>query len=815
MRFRLAPKAADDATVILTARVAFTASLTRLAYPTRTGALLRIDGAIAGAFDDRHPRIDVRVMPGEHELSLQVERSSLPTSGLPSGDGRQWRRMRAQAEEEPATTIDVEAAPAGYGEAPDATEATVGLVGHAHLDVAWLWRYAETRRKALRTFATALRQRELDERFCFAQSQPQLYAWVLAADAELFERVAAQVGRGWDASVASMWVEPDLHAISGESILRQFALGVRWMEKELSFSPTIAWLPDTFGFPSTFPQLAAHAGMHAFATAKLGWNETTHWPHPQFRWVGDDGSAVLGAVLDRYDGPADAARTAIARDRKEPVVCGYGDGGGGVTDEILAESAHVRAAWTSVADWFADVDARLVPEFRGELYLETHRGTYTTHRDVKSRNAALERSLDAAEELLAWCVAVRTPPSSVRPLAEDLQAARTILARNQFHDVIAGTSIEEVYVDVKVEYERAERIAARVSSAAASILPRADLVRKPPQPCVPRHGDGVWYLANDYVRASVREDGTLVALSAAGGPNLVTLANRLVTYVDKPREWEAWNLDAGYDRRPRALRKDGAELDDGGVVVRLAGDDLALAMRLALFEGEPFLRVEMAVQWEPSQLILRAEHQLAFTAATVRFGQPHGSLERTTSRTTEAERARFEVPAQRWVHAHDGVRGLAILSADSYGWSAAAGEGGLRIGTSLLRSPRWPDPTADRGEHQIAYALAPTAGATISALETAWRDYADVERVRLFTCDDPAVLVVATKPADDGDGVIVRVRECDGEARTVALRCGGRARRVEAVDGCERRIAGDVVFDGEALRFVLPAFALRSFRVTP
>jgi alpha-mannosidase len=159
---------------------------------------------------------------------------------------------------------------------------------------------------------------------------------------------------------------------------------------------------------------------------------------------------------------------------------------------------------------------------------------------------------------------------------------------------------------------------------------------------------------------------------------------------------------------------------------------------------------------------------------------------------------------------------VAILAADTYGWSAhALRRGGVRAGMSLLRSPQWPDPQADRGEHFIAYALVPTAGATIGALEAVWRDYAEPERVRLFTCDDPAVLVVATKPADDGNGIIVRVRECDGELRRVDLRCGGRMREVTAVDACERPVAGDLRVDGELLSFVLPAFSLRSFRVLP
>ena len=219
-------------------------------------------------------------------------------------------------------------------------------------------------------------------------------------------------------------------------------------------------------------------------------------------------------------------------------------------------------------------------------------------------------------------------------------------------------------------------------------------------------------------------------------------------------------------------------------------------MRIALNTGEPYLRVELNVNWRAKHRILRAEHRFALRTNEVRFGMPHGTLVRTAAPQTPAERARF--------------------AADTYGWSAhALRKGGIRVGMSLLRSPQWPDPQADRGEHYIAYALVPTAGATIGALEAVWRDYAEPERVRLFTCDDPAVLVVATKPADDGLGIIVRVRECDGERRRVDLRCGGRMREVTSVDACERPVAGELRIDGELLSFVLPAYALRSFRVLP
>ena len=168
--------------------------------------------------------------------------------------------------------------------------------------------------------------------------------------------------------------------------------------------------------------------------------------------------------------------------------------------------------------------------------------------------------------------------------------------------------------------------------------------------------------------------------------------------------------------------------------MRLAGKNFAVAMRIVLDEAEPFLRIEATVNWQAEHLILRAEHRLALAARTVRFGQPHGSLERTAFPETDAERARFEVPGQRWVHAVDGAHGLAILAPDTFGWSATGlTDGGLRIGLSLLRAPVWPDPAAARCPRRLRLC------ADLGAKSARWRPHSattPVDRVRLFTCDD-------------------------------------------------------------------------------
>ena len=196
------------------------------------------------------------------------------------------------------------------------------------------------------------------------------------------------------------------------------------------------------------------------------------------------------------------------------------------------------------------------------------------------------------------------------------------------------------------------------------------------------------------------------------------------------------------------------------------------------------------------------------------YGSPHGSIVRSALRNTPQERARFEVPGQRFAFAGDAQGdGVAIFALDTYGWSARAGGGEIALGHSLLRGTTWPDPGADLGEHFLSYAFAPVAGAKISRLERSWSDFAHEQRVRLFTCEDESVLVVACKPAEDRGGAILRVRECDGAARAVRLRCGARMIAAHSADALERPLDVPVAIDGEHLVFDLMPYQLRSFRV--
>jgi len=727
--------------------------------------------------------------------------------------------LNAMSHPAPAMEATVEPRAPGVSNRRGSADGDLTLWGHSHLDVAWLWTYAQTRRKAARTFANALALLDTSPSFVFMQSQPQLYRFVQEDDPELFARVAiaARAGR-FDPDVAAMWVEPDCNLPSGESLIRQMLHAHAYCLREFDVEPSIAWLPDSFGFANTLPTLLAHCGIERFATTKLQWNDTTRFPFPQFVWRGPDGSEVIGALIDSYDGGFSPARATVARERNEPIVAGFGDGGGGVTREML-DAAPALGHWQRPGEWFAALESRrdALPLHADELYLEYHRGVYTTHHDIKAHNASLERRLAQAEELAAWCVAIRAPAAALENLRNGLRDAWQVVLRNQFHDVLPGTSIRDVYEDVVGEYARANEHVDRTIAATRSMLPRAALHGRADRSCAPVRDGDAWRFDNGLIDVRVLNNGTIVQCAAAGGKNVVAQANALALYRDRPAKWEAWNVDAGYERSSRAGKPGTASVVDDALEIPFDLGRSGATMRIALMDGEPFLRVDLSVDWRERRRLLRVENWLPLAAPRATYGSPHGTIERSTRRDTPQERAKFEVPGQRFaVIRDDDGTGLAMFALDTYGWSARTLKaGGIRVGHSLLRGTTWPDERADLGRHDLAWAFAPLArGISIGDLEHTWQRFAHEPRVLLFRCSDDAVLVTCCKPAENGDGVIVRLRECDGSARSADVFCGGRMRAVEAVDGLERPLSGQSLpIQGEAFVATLPAFGLRTYRV--
>lgn len=345
---------------------------------------------------------------------------------------------------------------------------TISAIGHAHMDLAWLWPIRETIRKGARTFSTALANIERYPDYVFGASQPQYFQWMREHYPALYERIRAQVRAGRIEPQGAMWVEADTNIAGGEALARQLLLGMRFFEQEFGVRCTYLWLPDVFGYSAALPQLLRLAGLRYFSTQKLSWSEINVFPHHSFHWQGIDGSRILAHMLpeETYNGPAlPRSVVKIEQNYKDSGVSGHslmvfgiGDGGGGPGEEHLERLARIRnlaglspVQQRSVADFFEDwqADADHFATWVGELYLERHQGTYTTQARNKRANRQSELALRALE--IAALSDVLWAGGSYP--AESLELIWREVLLYQFHDILPGSSIKRVYDESLPRYE--------------------------------------------------------------------------------------------------------------------------------------------------------------------------------------------------------------------------------------------------------------------------------------------------------------------------------------------------------------------------
>ena len=363
------------------------------------------------------------------------------------------------------------------------SEVTVHMVGHTHIDVAWLWRLKHTREKAQRSFTTALRLMEEFPSFVFLQTQPQLYRFIQQDRPDLFQKIAQKVSQGQWETDGGMWLEADCNISSGESLTRQFLHGIRFFQQQFQKTCRYLWLPDVFGYSWALPQILKQCGIETFMTTKISWNQFNTMPNDLFSWRGIDGTEVLTYFIQvpPEDRPIDgrfstyngtmSPRTVLGSWKKFRnkelskdvlIAYGYGDGGGGVTRDMLKlEQAMEQIPGLpnlklgKAGDFFASIHRSAenagdnLPTWDGELYLEYHRGTYTTQANNKKWNRYLEFKLAQTEWLGSLCALCGHP----YPQKELYDGWETVL-RNQFHDIIPGSSIHEVYADSGEEYRK-------------------------------------------------------------------------------------------------------------------------------------------------------------------------------------------------------------------------------------------------------------------------------------------------------------------------------------------------------------------------
>ena len=385
-------------------------------------------------------------------------------------------------------------------------ERQIHLLGHAHLDMAWLWEVAETWQAAQRTFASVINLQEDFPELIFCHSTPALYQWIEHHRPDLFAIIHTKVQQGTWELVGGMWVEPEMNLINGESIARQLLYGQNYLQEKFGQIAKIAWLPDTFGFCATLPQCLQLAGIDYFVTQKLDWNDTTKFPYPLFWWESADGSRVLSLMSNPIgEGiePGKIATYAANWESKTGIdtclwLLGVGDHGGGPSRDMLEtikrwqlDSGKIQESdksrefdklnkipsagsqtlgsetelnlpqqylafpqlkFTTALDYLeqrkSSAIASQLPVWHEELYLEFHRGCYTTHADQKYFNRYCEGLLYELE-LLAAIATLTT--GKAYPQAEITRLWQKVLF-NQFHDILPGTSIPEVFITANQDW---------------------------------------------------------------------------------------------------------------------------------------------------------------------------------------------------------------------------------------------------------------------------------------------------------------------------------------------------------------------------
>ncbi len=716
----------------------------------------------------------------------------------------------------------------------------LGAIGHGHLDTAWLWPLAETWRKVQRTFTAQLELMRRYPEHRFAVSSAQHYAWVKERDPELFAQIRAAVDRGQWVPVGGTWIEPDCNLPAGESLVRQLLHGQRFFERELGRRCTELWNPDVFGYTNQLPQLMRGAGITRFLTQKLSWNRFTSPGSHSFRWEGLDGSRVLTHFppADTYNASvavAELRRGAAAykdhdRSGHSLLVFGHGDGGGGPTAPMLETLRRTgdlqgvpRTRLTTSEEFFGKLEAEAedLPVVVGELYFEYHRGTYTSQAQTKRGNRRAEAALHDAEFLAAAAARAR---AASYPAAELERLWRALLL-NQFHDILPGSSIGEVYAESGRQLAEvaagASALAARSAAAlvppGAGVVPlntigaaRAEVAPAPapapgsedrglvwaeapaygwgavgeaPDAVTVREEDGGFVLENGRLTARMAADGSLssLVLRASGREALARPGNVLELYDDRPVEFDAWDIDPFHleTRRlaPAAHEAQVVRADPLRAEVRFAralSPASTLTQTVRLDAGAGRLEVHTEVDWHERHTLLKVAFPLAVRAARASYEVAFGHAERPTHGSTAADAAQYEVPAHRWADLSEHGFGVALLNDGKYGHSAHGDV--LRL--TLLRAPTHPDPEADQGLHRFTYAVAPHAGgwreagivAEAARLNHPLRWTAGTGAGRSFAAvDDPALVLDTIKRAEDSERIVLRLYEAHGGRGTARV----------------------------------------------
>lgn len=697
----------------------------------------------------------------------------------------------------------------------------VALIAHSHLDIAYYWRRIHAVQKNLRTVLIQLRLMDKYPDFKYTHTQPYVYETLEKYYPEVFEELKEKVANGQFEPVGAMYVEPDCNVPSAESLIRQCLYGQQTYKRMFGKTVNNAWLPDVFGNSWILPQILKKSGVDYFVSNKMStWNDTNRFPHNNFIWKGIDGSEVLACVppthFITWNMPSQIQENWEAYIDKDSGgqtmnMFGYGDGGSGCTEEmielmhrfdklsIMPKCEHMGGA--------AFLERNLknnnnLETWDGELYLEMHRGTFTTKAELKRANRRLEYKLRNAEML------------SVLRGEDNTAELRDIYKKlliNQFHDILPGSHIHPVYEDAIADYKDIEERLDKIISTGSKYFNTLNFNRDaltfvmnkrgtatrcgvrgnwivPNMPAMSSSSlraagfKGEWITVGDTVETpfycvQFNEDGSIASLvdkeldrEWADGD-----FNKLKIYTDNPGNYDAWDILPNYKDKqieikvtePLSLCEQDGESATFKTV--LSTDKSNWTMLIRLFRRSRGIEVENIVDWNEKHKLAKAEFGCNVLSRKALCDTSAGFIERDTHKNTTWQQARFEMCHHKWADLSETDGGIALINDGKYG----IGFDKNVMSLSLLRATIRPDVTSDMGVHNFCYMIMPHSGDAVSAKINNIAFQYNIPLVKAdvqYNGETFAPLYMqAMKKAEDSDMTVIRLSEQDGKRGKIRL----------------------------------------------
>ncbi len=805
--------------------------------------------------------------------------------------------------------------------------------GYAHMDLAWMWTWRESIEVVHHTTQSVLNIMKKFPDFKYSMSSAAAYVWLEKYYPALFREVQQKVKEGRWEVMGGMWVEPDCNLPSGESLVRQVLYAKRYFQKKFGVDVKICWIPDSFGYNWNLPQILVRSGFEGFITHKINWNDTNKFPYRFFWWEAPDGSKIMAYIpesgyghnLVGYD-----LITFIQHEQKELglgkvfVIYGVGNHGGGPTMKMLekAENEIHAPAFLDVklvrSDAFFDsmtpTEKAILPVWNSELYLEFHRGTYTSQAKTKRHNRKVTELAISAEKAAALAGLYDEP----YPSRDFAHIWHTILF-NQFHDILPGSSINEVYRDANREYQEAQALGEDILHHSLQVIAQhintqgqgealvifnpnawqrtdiasvklgrlekdqpwtirnergqiipSQIVDRTPLGArlifrakdIPSLGYKVYRLCKgkspvsesilSITRTALKNERLSVRLNPQTGlmeslkdltENREVLAaprgNLLQLRTIEPND--AWNLH---------FKGPWIDLDSACVVEPVEFGPVRVTLHvkhcflgpqksnasptegfpssffdqyISLYAGFPFVEVRNHVEWWEKHKMLKVAFPVAIHAKTATYEIPYATIARSTGNRTSFEKARFEVPAQRWADLSQSDYGVSLINESKYGYDIK----GNLMRLSLLRSPTHPDPMADRGYQDFSYLIYPHTGGWQKAgtvrLAMEYNEPLVVLRTKShkgklpfaksFVRVQPKnVILEVVKKAEDSSAWEIRLVEMFGQSNVVTVHFDRKLKQVVETDLLERKLAG-LKPQGKEFSFKIKPHEIRSFQV--